>query len=251
MNSANDGVESDRGPRNWLARLAADLAADREADRRRWGDIDEITLARYDAGECTEEERAQVKQAMRDFPAVREAMHLAQQFPLEWGTTALPPAMRRPIHIAIIGALCGIAHVILLQFSLIQSLWATEALRRNGSLCLTLMSAFGFYATVQFLRGRSAKPLMLAISLWTIIDLISMIGLPLERAMIDEPDRIVRPGGPNLSDNAVPGMIRPFEERLDVGQIQLGTILALICAMLLFYLMSAQVKRYFHSQSGG
>jgi hypothetical protein len=42
-----------RGTKEWLARLAADLAADGEAERWRWGDIDERTLAHYDAGKYT------------------------------------------------------------------------------------------------------------------------------------------------------------------------------------------------------
>jgi hypothetical protein len=78
-----DGRGAGRGAQQWRARLAADLAADREEERRVWGDVDDVTLARYDAGQCTDEERARVERATRDFPAVREATEIARQFPLE------------------------------------------------------------------------------------------------------------------------------------------------------------------------
>ncbi len=70
----------------WWTRLAADLAADIADQRKTWGDIDEIILARYDARKCTKKERSRVEQAMRDFPAVREALEIARQFPLEYET---------------------------------------------------------------------------------------------------------------------------------------------------------------------
>jgi hypothetical protein len=94
MNSASNAEGPGRGRTgDWRARLAADLAADREEERRVWGDVDDVTLARYDAGQCTDEERAQVERAMRDFPAVREATEIARQFPLEREATSLVEAL--------------------------------------------------------------------------------------------------------------------------------------------------------------
>jgi hypothetical protein len=83
MSSKNDAARiPGRDPAQWRVRLAADLAADMSLEQKTWGDIDEIILARFDAGLCTKEERARVEQAMRDFPAVLEAVEIARQFPL-------------------------------------------------------------------------------------------------------------------------------------------------------------------------
>jgi hypothetical protein len=90
MNSENDAAQfPGHEPAQWRVRLAADLAADRAEEQKTWGDIDEIILARFDVGLCTKEEQARVAQAMRDFPAVLEAVEIARQFPLA-GQTASP-----------------------------------------------------------------------------------------------------------------------------------------------------------------
>jgi|GEM_PF-973437 len=49
-----------------------------------WGDIDESLIERYLDNECTDAERARVEQAMRDYPAVRECVELAQQVTAEF-----------------------------------------------------------------------------------------------------------------------------------------------------------------------
>ena len=40
-------------------RVVAELRAHREAQQSAWGDVDDVTLARYLAGECSREERIQ------------------------------------------------------------------------------------------------------------------------------------------------------------------------------------------------
>jgi hypothetical protein len=76
----------------WRARLAAELRAHQAEQQRLWGGIDEMTRARYEAGKCTTEETAQVEQAMRDHPALRECMETARGIFAEWSATA--PATR-------------------------------------------------------------------------------------------------------------------------------------------------------------
>jgi hypothetical protein len=80
-----------RDPAQWRARLAADLAADLADQRKTWGEIDEIILARDDARTCTREEHGSLEQAMHDFPAVREAVEIARLFPLECETETRSP----------------------------------------------------------------------------------------------------------------------------------------------------------------
>jgi hypothetical protein len=64
----NDGTDPDR---RW-ARAAADLKTYREAQRARWGDVDEEMVARFVVGSITTEERDRVVQAMHTNPLVRE-----------------------------------------------------------------------------------------------------------------------------------------------------------------------------------
>ena len=54
-------------------------------DRRLFGDIKDNLIAAYTSGVCTPEEVTKVEQAMRDYPAVREWIELAQH-----GTGAAP-----------------------------------------------------------------------------------------------------------------------------------------------------------------
>jgi hypothetical protein len=54
---------------NW-ERIAAELEHYRQAQRQRWGDLDDMTVAAYLADTCTEAERAAVERAMKAYPAV-------------------------------------------------------------------------------------------------------------------------------------------------------------------------------------
>jgi hypothetical protein len=58
----------------WWNQIAAELRADREEERDVFGDIPEELLNRYLAGEASESERAQVKEAMDRDPELREAI---------------------------------------------------------------------------------------------------------------------------------------------------------------------------------
>ena len=87
-------LKDDQGPgresEGWRSRLAADLAAHDAEQRQVWGDTDELLRARYTAGMCTEEEKARVEQAMRDFPAVRESIETVRDLMAKEAAT--PPA---------------------------------------------------------------------------------------------------------------------------------------------------------------
>src|SRR5438093_1138350 len=78
MNSENDKSFS-RDPDERWARAAADLRSYREEQRRAWGDIDDSMLARYLIGASTEDERERVRQAIRDFPKVRECVEILKE----------------------------------------------------------------------------------------------------------------------------------------------------------------------------
>jgi hypothetical protein len=111
-----------------------------------------------------------------------------------------------------------------------------------------LVSAFGIYASVQFIRGKSAKLLMLALTLGVIVDLMALIALPLIQTFLQEPDRIVKTIKSDRPD-AADIEITPNQDRLDAQRVELGIVLIGIYAMLSLYLISPPVKKYFHSRT--
>ena len=71
--------------------IAQQLKQCREAQRKTWGDIDEITVGRYLAGEANPDEIEAVESAMKTYPAVREAVELVRKVLSEqFSTVRLP-----------------------------------------------------------------------------------------------------------------------------------------------------------------
>jgi WD40 repeat protein len=88
---ADAGHEADA---QW-ARIGSELVAYREQYRNTWGDLDDLTLARFLSGETTEEEAEQVRRVMADHPKVLECIAILREvFDQEGelpGTAAAPP----------------------------------------------------------------------------------------------------------------------------------------------------------------
>jgi hypothetical protein len=163
----------------------------------------------------------------------------------------IPPPPPRPqgppLHVAIMGGLCGTAGLILLILSLVRSGGGAQGWQNYGWLCLALVSAFAILASVQFIRGKSAKLLMVALTLGVVVDVMGLVAMPLLQATLEDPQQVVKPvtpEDPDLSDIA----IKPFEERIELRSITLGVGFLVLYAILSVYLMSAPVKKYVHSQ---
>ncbi len=159
-----------------------------------------------------------------------------------------PAATGPPLHIAITGFLCGLASLLLLVLSLIQSVRGQAGPTQYGWLCLALVSAFGIYGAVQFFIGRSVKYLMLALTLGVFVDAMSLIALPIYQATFADRETVVtkvakKDTPDSLDDEDV--QIIPVTDRLDLQKIEGGLIVILLYAMLSIYLMSPPVKRYF------
>jgi len=152
-----------------------------------------------------------------------------------------------PLHIAIIGFLCGLASVLLLVLSLIQSVRGQAGATQYGWLCLALVSGFGIYGAIQFFIGRSAKFLMLALTLGVFVDAMALIALPIYQATFAAQETVVtkvakKDTPDSLDDEDL--QIVPIKDRLDLQKIEGGLIVILLYAMLSIYLMSPPVKRY-------
>jgi hypothetical protein len=163
-----------------------------------------------------------------------------------------PAATGPPLHIAIIGFLCGLTSTLLLVLSLIQSVRVQAGVTQYGWLCLALVSGFGIYGAVQFFIGKSVKYLMLALTLGVFVNAMSLIALPIYQATFADPETVVikvaKKNTPDsLDDEDV--QINPIADRLDLQKIEGGLIVILLYAMLSIYLMSPPVKRYFIRQA--
>jgi predicted RNA-binding Zn-ribbon protein involved in translation (DUF1610 family) len=159
---------------------------------------------------------------------------------------APPPPPRSdgpPLHVAIVGGLCGTAGLIFTLLGVIQSTRSESSMQNYAWLVLALVSGFGIYACVQFIRGKSVKLLMVALALGVAVDVVGLIAFPIVRAMIDDPDQITREFKPIELDDSNIG-IRPFEERIDTQKIGFGVTIILVYAVLSLYLMSPPVKKY-------
>jgi hypothetical protein len=154
-----------------------------------------------------------------------------------------PRTLGPPLHVAIVGGLCATAGLIFTLLGVIQSTRSESNVQNYAWLVMALVSGFGIYACVQFIRGKSVKLLMLALALGVAVDVIGLIGFPIVRALAADPDKIKTEVKPtDLSDSNI--AIRSFDKRFDIETIGLGVVLILIYAVLSLYLMSPPVKKY-------
>jgi hypothetical protein len=160
-----------------------------------------------------------------------------------------PRAKGPPLHVSIVGGLCGTAGTILMLVGVIQSTRGESSIQNYGWLALALVSAFGVYACVQFIRGKSAKLLMLALALGVAADVVSLIAWPIVHPMFEDTDKIVTKVTPQDLDDSNIG-IRPFEERMETPKIVVGIGLIVVYAVLSLYLMSPPVKKYLFLSRG-
>ena len=88
-----------------------------------------------------------------------------------------------PLHIAIVGGICGVSGIVLVLVSAVISLKQESAAMKYGWLCLALVSAFGAYQRPMRIRKRTlpVKLLMLAATLGVFVNLAGNIALPIIR----------------------------------------------------------------------
>jgi hypothetical protein len=73
-------------------RVAAELRACKESQQRAWGDVDNVTLGRYLAGELPADERGELEQALDKLPELRKLTNLVQDVLRDLGPIEdLPP----------------------------------------------------------------------------------------------------------------------------------------------------------------
>jgi hypothetical protein len=157
---------------------------------------------------------------------------------------APPPPPRPsgpPLHIAIVGGLLGTGAIVLLVLSLIKSVGGAEGFQNYGWLCLAVTAGFAMFAVVQFVRLKTAKLLLVALTLGVVINLLALIAMPLFQANLQTDETVQNVASDDPNDSGV--VIKPFEERLDSRRISLGITFLVLYAILALYLMSPAVKK--------
>jgi hypothetical protein len=156
-----------------------------------------------------------------------------------------PRAQGPPIHVSVAGGLCITGSLILLILAMIQTTRNGSTIELLSWLSLALVSGFGIYGSVQFLRGKSAKLLIVALTLGAIVDVLGLVALPLLQPFLQEPENIVRQVTPTDPEDSNVG-IQPFEDRIDLKTIMAGIGLILLYVIFALYLISPPVKKFIH-----
>jgi phage FluMu protein Com len=157
---------------------------------------------------------------------------------------APPPPSRPdgpPLHVAIVGGLCGTGGLILALVGAIKSTRGESSLENYGWLVVALVAAFGIFACVQLLRGRSARTLMLALTLGVVVDLVGMVAYPIVKTFLDDPTPPVLSFQPEDPNDPNP---TSFLDKFDAHRVGVGAAVLVLYAVLSLYLMSPQVKKY-------
>jgi phage FluMu protein Com len=158
------------------------------------------------------------------------------------------PSQGPPIHVAVVGGLCVAVGLILVLLAVTRSVRGNSDWRQYGWLFLACVSAYGIYSAVEFIRGRTAKLLMVSLMLGIIVDLMALVALPIFEVILDDPQHIISTETkPDLDDSNV--QIKPPEQRMDTRRISYGIGVIVSFAILYLYLMSPPVKKYIHSRA--
>jgi len=165
------------------------------------------------------------------------------------GPKAPPPIPGPPLHIAIIGGICGVGGILLILIALVVSLRQDTDVLKYGWLCLAFVAGFGAFASYEFVRGKSVKMLLLALTLGVFVNFVLLIALPIFDANTQDARQASSPQNQSAEtsseDDAMEDIIiRPQVELMDFNKIKLGLAFIALYVILSVYLMSPPVRRY-------
>ena len=154
-----------------------------------------------------------------------------------------PRASGTPMGILFIGVVALIASAILGAMALLMPSVPTV-----GKASLGLICGFGVYASIEFLRGKSFKLMLVALLLGGAIDVVGLIAMPIVYA--NETDTIAVDNAASTDDNddddAPIPRLQSVKDRLDMGKVNAGIILLLADAAAFVYLATSRgIHRHF------
>lgn len=151
---------------------------------------------------------------------------------------APPPPPRQqgpPLDVVLIGGICLLSSIVLSCLSLVFSVQGVA-----GSVFFIPISFFGVFASIQFLRGKSTRLLLLALTLGALVDVFALIAMPIVYANLE-----VRTQDNKGSDAEIEGKaFQPVTERIDVNKLVVGIVLLVVYAIVSIYLVSAGANHH-------
>jgi hypothetical protein len=152
-----------------------------------------------------------------------------------------PPEPRGPalpLPVLVIGGIALLGSVVLAIVSI--SLWfrGFDGYQYFAPICL-----FGVFAAVQFLRLKTTRLLLMALTFGLAIDIVALIAMPIYRANNETGAvaRTVAVDDPGKADLVIPSVV----DKLDTQSLSIGIGLIFVYAAVSIYLMSPPVRRHF------
>jgi len=142
-----------------------------------------------------------------------------------------------PIPVTVIALVSLVGSLMLAAYSAVQWL----SLGVNGFQYFVPICLFGTYSAAQLLRGRSAKLLIVALTLAAVVDLVALIAMPIYLA--NEQMTTVENQVTADDDDLARIAIQPITARLDSQRLSLGIAGLLLYAGVTTYLASPSARR--------
>ena len=148
-----------------------------------------------------------------------------------------PQEFGPPLPIVVVGGLSLAASLALVVYSFV--LWSGGT---PGAIYFVPVALFGTYAAVQFLRRKSVKLLLTALTLGALINLTALVFMPIYKA--NATIQVVANDDSSNPDSADEKIVSP-EDELDTRKITTGFTILCLYAAVSIYLLSPGVHKHF------
>ncbi|WZO96525.1 hypothetical protein EP7_003518 [Isosphaeraceae bacterium EP7] len=146
-----------------------------------------------------------------------------------------------PIGVMLLGGISLLLGLGLGIIALVQSTRNPEL--ALGFQMLMLICAFGIFAAVQFLRGKSIKLLAIALTLGALVAVLALIVMPIYQVQMQEPLLGAKEEVVSFDET---GVAPPLTEQFPINQVTWGITILLGYAAASIYLNSPPVRRHFN-----
>ena len=149
-----------------------------------------------------------------------------------------------PLHVSIVGGLCGTAAIITMLAGVVKSTHGDSSIEQYAWLTLAAVALFVIFGCVQFIRGKSAKTLLFALTVGMGVNVVGLVVVPFIEPFLADQDQMVNEVKPQAPDESNI-QLKAHDERINIPKIVLGVGGGiLVYAFLSVYLTSNPVKKY-------
>jgi hypothetical protein len=151
---------------------------------------------------------------------------------------AAPRGPSLPLAVSILGGISFLGSLVLTIVTVSLWLRGFEGYQYFAPICI-----FGVYAAVQFLRRKSVRLLLMALTFGVAIDVVALVAMPIYRANAETApiERTIGSEPAAGSELVIPSVV----EKLDTQSLTWGIGLIVVYASVAIYLTSPAVRRHF------